>query len=58
MSDITMCKGDECPKKDDCYRHTANENTYRQSYFMNVPYDKVRETCDEFTNNRKRDENI
>lgn len=37
MADITMCEGTNCPLKDRCYRHTAPENPYRQSYFMGVP---------------------
>lgn len=38
MADITMCKGSDCPVKEKCYRHTANENELRQSYFMRPPY--------------------
>lgn len=38
MADITMCMGRDCPKKSSCYRHTAKENPWRQSYFMETPY--------------------
>lgn len=48
MADITMCVGTDCPMKNNCYRHTANPNEYRQSYFIDVPYDPEYETCSEF----------
>ncbi len=35
--DITMCKGDNCPKRQDCYRYTATPCVYRQSYFAKPP---------------------
>lgn len=35
--DITMCKGDNCPLKDQCFRYTAKPSEY-QSYFVNTPY--------------------
>jgi hypothetical protein len=35
--DITMCKGDNCPLKDQCFRHTAKPDEY-QSYFTVVPF--------------------
>lgn len=38
MTDITMCKGDDCPKKETCYRYMAIPNEYRQAYFMTIPY--------------------
>ena len=47
MADITMCKGTDCPMKNNCYRHTASVNMYRQAYFINVPL-KEDKTCDEF----------
>ena len=37
MSDITMCKGTDCPMKDSCYRYTANKNELNQSYFTEQP---------------------
>lgn len=52
MADITKCKGTGCPVKKQCYRFTANENVYRQSYFTNVPFyinetkgDKIKIDC-------------
>jgi hypothetical protein len=37
MADLTMCDRDECPSRDECYRHTAEPNPWRQSYFA-PPY--------------------
>ena len=38
MPDITMCKGENCPMKENCYRYTAEPNEYHQSYFMEPPW--------------------
>ena len=48
MADITMCRGTDCPFKDNCYRHTANASEYRQSYFVIVPYNKEKEDCEHY----------
>lgn len=37
MPDITMCKGDYCPIKENCYRFMAKPDAY-QSYFQDLPY--------------------
>ena len=37
MPDITMCKGNDCPLKENCYRYKAKPCEY-QSYFMEAPY--------------------
>ena len=37
MSDIAMCKGTDCPIKEQCERFTAKPNEYRQSYFTTIP---------------------
>ena len=37
MADITKCKGEYCLLKEKCYRYTAKDNEYRQSYFMEIP---------------------
>jgi hypothetical protein len=39
MPDISMCSGDGCPIKERCHRFTATPNEYRQSYFVNPPYE-------------------
>lgn len=49
MADITKCKGINCPVKDSCYRYTAKDSEYRQSYFVynNVGYeDEGKFMCD------------
>ena len=46
MPDITMCQGKDCPLKETCYRYTATPSEYRQSYFVNPPYNKEENKCD------------
>jgi hypothetical protein len=50
MSDITMCSGTNCPKKEECYRFTAYVNEYRQSWFCEPPFKIVEDkfTCEMF----------
>jgi len=36
MPDITMCKGEGCRMKEDCYRYKADRGI-RQSYFLSSP---------------------
>ncbi len=50
MSDITKCKGDNCPNKENCYRYTAASDEFRQVYFLNTPYKKGEE-CEYFWKN-------
>ena len=45
MVDITKCKGDSCPRKEDCYRFTAEADTW-QSWFVVPPFDG--DKCDMF----------
>lgn len=47
MTDITKCKGEDCPQKDKCYRFTAPESEM-QSYFAESPFNGKR--CDYFLN--------
>ena len=51
MADISMCYGDGCPLKAECYRYTAPVNEYRQSYFVYVPYDHAYKGCEYFSDN-------
>lgn len=37
MTDITKCKGVNCPFQEKCYRFTAEADTY-QSYFTESPF--------------------
>jgi hypothetical protein len=34
MADITKCKGINCPVKDNCYRYTARDSGFYQSWFV------------------------
>jgi len=51
MADISKCTGKDCPKKESCYRFTATDNEYGQSY-MGCPLKKDG-TCDYYWNNEK-----
>jgi len=46
MADITMCRDGTCPKKEQCYRFTANKNEFWQSYFTESP--RKSEDCEYF----------
>lgn len=46
MVDIAKCPGDGCSRKNECYRHRAYPNPYRQAY-MTTPEKKGKE-CLEF----------
>jgi hypothetical protein len=46
MPDITMCKGEGCTKKEQCYRHTAKPNKQYQSYFIESPIREVKQDDD------------
>lgn len=52
MADITMCKGTDCPLNDKCHRHTAVPNEYRQAYFVTAPYDKEKNECKHYWDNK------
>lgn len=53
MSDISKCKGTDCTVKKKCYRYTAKEDKFWQSYFMEVPGKKVngKTECEYFWDN-------
>ena len=40
MSDITKCKGEDCPVKEGCHRFTVLED-YWQSWFAESPHEIV-----------------
>lgn len=48
MPDITMCNGEKCPKKVRCYRFKAIPSKFRQSFFVEAPYDKKTKACLEY----------
>ena len=37
MPDMNMCKGDDCPRKETCYRYNAIPTPQHQAYFMETP---------------------
>jgi len=47
MSDITMCKWDNCPVKEICYRYKAKADEY-QSYFLETPKQEENKECEYF----------
>lgn len=38
MTDITMCKGEDCPMKASCYRFLAEEDQENQTFFSKPPF--------------------
>lgn len=59
MSDITMCMGANCSKKEKCYRYTAKPNEMWQSYFMKLPFEreKGKFKCEYFMKNENKEIN-
>lgn len=53
MADITMCKGEMCPLKEDCYRYLAKANPLWQAYFTKSPYNKEKNECDSYWKHEK-----
>jgi len=60
MPDITKCKGINCPIRDNCYRYTARDSDFYQSWFVDDTVGKLVDnnfSCDvywevkEITNN-------
>jgi len=47
MSDISMCKGQDCPIRETCYRFKANPDPFRQAY-ASFKYDSVTQSCDHY----------
>lgn len=45
--DLTMCGGDGCPLRADCYRHRA-QPAGRQDWLARAPYDPTGGTCASF----------
>jgi len=54
MPDITKCEDKDCPLKESCYRFTAKPSEYRQSYFVETPYNKETKECDYYWDNKDR----
>ena len=51
MADITMCNDIKCPRKFDCYRHTAPFNQWRQSMYSKSPREEDKFYCENFWEN-------
>ena len=52
MPDIAMCEGIGCDIREQCYRHTAEPNPYRQTYYAVPPKDEDG-NCNEFIANEE-----
>jgi hypothetical protein len=55
MADITMCSGEGCDKKTQCYRYTALPNLYLQPYYFKPPlthFEEVERGCTKFWSNK------
>lgn len=48
MSDITKCKGTNCPLKDNCKRYLDEADNLYQSFFMEIPFEN--NECEYFLN--------
>jgi hypothetical protein len=55
MPDITLCRGEGCTIKNECYRYAAKPNEYRQAYFAESPCTKKMggTACDYYMSNRR-----
>ena len=49
MPDISMCSGNNCKLKENCYRYLATPNPYWQSYFSNPSLEEDK-SCKYFWN--------
>ena len=56
MADLVMCRGDGCPLKDKCHRHTAIPVKYQ--HFVDTPYNHEKKCFDIFWNNKKKKQRI
>ena len=45
MPDITKCRGEGCPLKEQCWRFVCKPALLRQSRWSGTPYDPVTKTC-------------
>ena len=50
MPDMAMCRDNECPIKERCYRYTAQPDKWNQVY-GDFKYPKDAEKCDYFWSN-------
>ena len=52
MADISMCYGEDCPLKENCYRYKAIPNEFRQTMFFGSPMKDGK--CDQFWDMREK----
>jgi hypothetical protein len=52
MPDISMCWGENCPLKNDCYRFTAKASQW-QYYFTSIPFDHEKHECEFYMEDTK-----
>ncbi|MEO0933465.1 MAG: DUF2934 domain-containing protein [Cyanobacteria bacterium J06641_2] len=55
--DITLCPGENCPIKQNCYRFTL-QVMGRQNFFTQIPYNSSTNSCKHFISNLPREEKI
>ena len=54
MADISKCSTKDCPLRKKCYRHTATENDFWQSWSSWTPTKEKRKwICDGFWDNKE-----
>lgn len=49
LDDRTLCLGDNCPIKQNCYRFTKRKSG-RQDFFVKSPYHAITNSCDYLIN--------
>jgi hypothetical protein len=48
MPAIVMCKGTDCPLKNDCHRYNAKPNRFWQAYYIYIPFKKEKGMCHKY----------
>lgn len=55
MSDISKCKGCNCPIKTTCYRYNAPDGIW-QAYFFGIPYNFEKKECEYYWKDDRKEE--
>ena len=50
MSDISKCKGTNCPLRDNCKRYINKTSEYQS--WIATPYDEIKEECEYYLPNK------
>jgi hypothetical protein len=53
MSDISMCRGTNCPQKETCYRYTAEPSMLLQLYYP-IPPVQPDGTCNDYWDKNRK----